>query len=61
MAEAEQEMSELEAALHLLEAKMSTPEGAADTGLYERHARLRQQIDDVESRWLEASEALAEF
>jgi len=61
VAEAEQEMSELEAALHLLEAKMSTPEGAADTSLYERHARLRQQIDDVESRWLEASEALAEL
>jgi len=59
VAEAETEMGQLEAALHLLEAKMSTPEGAADVSLYERHARLKQQIDDVEARWLEASEALA--
>ena len=58
VAEAEQELGELEAALHLLEARMSTPEGAADTSLYERHARLRKQIEEVESRWLEASETL---
>ena len=59
VADAEAEMTELEAALHLLEAKMSTPEGAADASLYERHTRLRQQIEDVEARWLEASEALS--
>ena len=59
VADAEAEMTELEAALHMLEAKMSTPEGAADASLYERHTRLRQQIEDVEARWLEASEALS--
>ena len=58
VADAEAEMTELEAALHLLEANMSTPDGAADVSLYERHTRLRQQIEDVEARWLEASEAL---
>ena len=61
MADAEAEMTELEAALHLLEANMSTPEGAADVSLYERHTRLRQQIEDVEARWLEASEALGKL
>ena len=59
VADAEAEMTELEAALHMLETKMSTPEGAADASLYERHTRLRQQIEDVEARWLEASEALS--
>ena len=59
VADAEAEMTELEAALHLLEAEMSTPEGAADVSLYERHTRLRQQIEDVEARWLEASEAIS--
>ena len=61
VADAEQEMSELEAALHLLEAKMSTPEGAVDVSLYERHARLKRQIEEVEERWLEVSEALSDM
>ncbi|MBQ9285350.1 MAG: ABC-F family ATP-binding cassette domain-containing protein [Bacteroidaceae bacterium] len=60
VAESEQELAELEAAKSILEAKMSTPEGAADASLFERHARLRQQIEDVEARWLEASEALTQ-
>ena len=61
IAELETETAELNAAIHLLEDRMSTPEGAADTSLYERHTRLRAQLDDAETRWLEASEALAEL
>ena len=61
IAELEAETTELNAAIHLLEDRMSTPEGAADTSLYERHARLRTQLDEVETRWLEASEALADL
>ena len=59
IADLETETAELSAAIHLLEDRMSTPEGAADTSLYERHSRLRAQLDDAETRWLEASEALA--
>jgi ATP-binding cassette subfamily F protein 3 len=59
-ADAEAEMNELEAALHLLEARMSTPDGASDASLYERHARLKHQIEDAETRRLEASEALGD-
>ena len=58
VAEAEAEVAQLEAALHLVEDKLSTPEGAADTSLYERHTRLRAQLEEAETRWLEASEAL---
>ena len=53
--------AELNAAIHLLEDRMSTPEGAADTSLYEKHSRLRAKLDDAETRWLEASEALADL
>jgi len=59
ISEAETEITETEAAIHLLEDRMSTPEGAADTSLYEKHARFKAKLEDAEARWLEASEALA--
>ena len=59
IAELEAETAELNAAIHLLEDRMSTPEGASDTSLYEKHSRLRAKLDDAETRWLETSEALA--
>ena len=58
VADAEAEVAQIEAALHLVEDKLSTPEGAADTSLYERYTRLRAQLEEAEARWLEASEAL---
>ncbi len=61
VAEAEAEIAEIEAAIHLLEDRMSTPEGAADTSLYERHARLKAKLETTEATWLEASEALSEL
>lgn len=57
--ETETEITETEAAIHLLEDRMSTPEGAADATLYDRHARLKAALEDAEARWLEASEALS--
>ena len=61
VAEAEAEIAEIEAAIHLLEDRMSTPEGAADTSLYERHSRLKAKLETTEATWLEASEALSEL
>ena len=58
IADAETEMAQLEAAIHLLEDRLATPEGATDTSLYERHTRLTQQLQGVEAQWMEASEAL---
>ena len=60
ISEAEAEITEIEAAIHLLEDRMSTPEGAADTSLYEKHARFKANLEAAEARWLEASEALSE-
>ncbi|MCR4994773.1 MAG: ABC-F family ATP-binding cassette domain-containing protein [Bacteroidales bacterium] len=59
VADAEAEIAQIEAAIHMVEERLSTPEGSADTSLYERHARLKAQMEKAEAEWLEASEALA--
>ena len=58
IADAEAEMAEVSAAVAILEDQMATPEGAADVSLYERHARLKAKLDEIESRWLDASEEM---
>ena len=58
--DAEARTAELEAALHLLEDRMATPEGAADMNLYEQHTRLSQQLEAAEAEWMNACEALEE-
>ncbi len=57
-ADAERHVSELEAALRILEDQMSTPTGSADTTLYERHGRLKQQLAEAEKEWETAMENL---
>ena len=57
--EAEEKVAQLEAALHLLEDKMATPEGATDTILYEKYTRFKQQLAAAEEEWMTASETLA--
>jgi ATP-binding cassette subfamily F protein 3 len=58
VAEAEQKIGETESAIAILEAQMATPEGASNTTLYEKHARLKQQLDATMQEWEEASEQL---
>ena len=41
-----------------VEEKLATPDGAADTSLYELHGQLKKQLDDVMWKWFEASEVL---
>ncbi|MDR1004115.1 MAG: ATP-binding cassette domain-containing protein, partial [Prevotellaceae bacterium] len=53
VSDCETEISELEAAVAIVEARMTTPEGAADVSLYERHTRLKQQLDGVMEAWEE--------
>ena len=57
-ADAERHVSELEAALRILEDQMSTPTGSADTTLYERHGRLKQRLAEAEKEWETAMENL---
>ncbi|MBR4046889.1 MAG: ABC-F family ATP-binding cassette domain-containing protein [Bacteroides sp.] len=55
VADCEAEIEQTEAAIAMLEAQMATPEGASDMTLYERHSRLKQQLDKVVEEWEEAS------
>jgi ATP-binding cassette subfamily F protein 3 len=55
VADCEAEIEQTEAAIAMLEAQMATPEGASDMTLYERHTRLKQQLDKAVEAWEEAS------
>ena len=55
VADCEAEIEQTEAAIALLEAQMATPDGASDMTLYERHTRLKQQLDKAVEAWEEAS------
>ncbi len=61
VADTEKAVAELEKQIAELEKKLSTPEGAADTTLYEQHGALKKQLDDTMWRWSEASEALEQL
>ena len=58
--EAESQIAQLESAIAILEQQMTTPEGAADASLYEKHGTLKKQLSDVETQWEEAAMALEE-
>lgn len=51
VAEYESAVSEIESAIALLESRMATPEGAADTTLYERHGRLQEELEEQMNGW----------
>lgn len=54
----ESRIDELEAAVRILEERLSTPDGASDTGLYERHGMLKKQLDEAVEEWEARSEEL---
>lgn len=49
--ECEAVIEETESALAILEARMATPEGASDMLLYEKHQKLKQQLDKAVETW----------
>lgn len=49
--EAEEKVTQLEAAIRILEDQMSTPEGSLDVSLYEKHGRLKAQLKQAEEEW----------
>ena len=49
--EAEDKVTQLEAAIRIIEDKLSTPEGSQDTSLYEKHGRLKAQLKKAEEEW----------
>ena len=52
------EISELEAAIHILEDKMATPEGMADVGLVEKYSGFSKRLETVMENWTKWSEEL---
>lgn len=56
--EAEEHVAQLEAAVKILEAQLSTPEGSTDTSLYEKHGKLKAQLAAAEAEWEQAMEEL---
>src|SRR5574344_1784001 len=61
VAESEQQISELEAAIHLIEDRMATQEGAADVTLAEKHGKLSAQLETAMKQWETWGEELEEL
>ena len=58
VADIESEIAGVEKRIAEVEEKLATPDGAADTSLYELHGQLKKQLDDVTWKWSEASGVL---
>jgi ATP-binding cassette subfamily F protein 3 len=56
--EAEEHVTQLEAAVKIVEAQLATPEGSTDMSLYEKHGRLKAQLSAAEQEWEKAMEEL---
>ena len=56
--EVEKEIADIEYAIDIIEQKLSTPEGAADSSLYEQHPVLQNSLNDAMTRWENATEQL---
>ena len=61
IAQCEEEIGRTEQAIAALEARMATPDGAADLTLYEQHARLKTQLDAAMADWEQASTELEDY
>ena len=59
--DAEQQVCEIEQAIAILEARMTTAEGSGDLSLYEKHAQLKTQLQQAETEWETAMEILEEM
>lgn len=60
VAECENAIARAEADIALLEQQMSTPEGAADASLYERHNEWKARLDEMVGEWEAAATELDE-
>jgi len=61
IADIEKEIENKEQEKSGIEAKMTTPEGSADTSLFEKHGQLGKEIEKAMSRWEELTMELEEI
>ncbi|NDV93996.1 ABC transporter ATP-binding protein [Dysgonomonas sp. 521] len=59
IADIEQSIEKKESEVAEIESRLATPEGAADTTLFEKHGSLTKELQDDMSRWEELEEQLA--
>ncbi len=59
--DAEKEVSQIEAAVRLLEDQMSASNGAQDASLFSKHASLSKQLEKAMEEWETAESALEDF
>lgn len=59
--EYEDEINQLDAAIKILEEKMTTAEGSSDMTLYEKHGKLKKQSEEVMEEWENVSLELSEL
>ena len=57
----EEEISNIEYAIDVIEQKLATPDGAANMQLYEEHGSLKKQLDGIMEQWESATEELEEL
>ncbi|GAE85932.1 ABC transporter ATP-binding protein [Bacteroides reticulotermitis JCM 10512] len=60
VSDCEDSIEETESAIAILEARMATPEGASDGTLYEKHQKLKVQLDSIVEEWERVSIELEE-
>ncbi len=51
VADCEAEINQTEAAISILEQQLATPDGASDMSLYDRHRKLKEQLDRAMEEW----------
>lgn len=61
IADCEQKIEKLETEIGEVEADMATPEGASDMALYEKHQKLKKDLDQTVEEWETVSMELEEM
>lgn len=61
IAETEKQIAELEKTIAFIESKLTTPEGASDTTLYEQYSSAKKALSDAMDTWTEQTIELEEL
>lgn len=61
IADCEQKIEKLETEISGVEVDMATPEGASDMALYEKHQKLKKDLDQTVEEWEAVSMELEEM
>ena len=60
ISDCEKKVEELELKIKHIEVRLSSVEGASDSSLYEKHGRLKKELDEIIEKWTELTMELEE-